>query len=96
MSTDEQQSLSDTGQYIKEKINTRNSCQQDVDALVDQLEKIINLYKENKRNTDELSAHLMQLPQDDKIVRTFRKLLDADNALACIQQKLGLTVTETQ
>ena len=96
MTADEQQRLSQTGQQIKDKIDTRNTLRKDVDALIEQLDKIVTIYKSDKRNTDELSAHLMQLPQDDEIVRTFRKLLDAECTLACIQQRLGLTIKEAQ
>ena len=39
---------------------------------------------------------LSQFPQNDQIVRTFRELMDAENALTCIQHKLGLTTKEAQ
>ena len=96
MTADEQQRLSQTGQQIKDKIEARNTLRKDVDTLVERLEKITTLYKKDKRNTEELAALLNQLPQDDKIVRMFRELLDAENTLTCIQHRLGLTITEAQ
>lgn len=94
MSTDEQERLRTTGRQIKEKIDYRDRLRKEADTLATQLGQLLAFYKD--RNTDEVSAHLMQLPQEDKIVRTFRKLLDAESALTCIQQRLGLTIKEAE
>ena len=94
MSTDQQTEMVKIGEHIRTKIDQRNACRKEVDTLVKHLESLLSHYKSDRRNTEEIAAHLTRLPQDDVIVRTFRKLLDAERALTCIQQRLGLDIKQ--